>query len=76
MSALARETEEPNNDEGDAVIGGKDQLQLSEGTWTFLPLPQMIFILPQQALSTLSPAPLGTGKKLKPPRTKPLFLEA
>lgn len=57
MSALARETEEPNNAEGDAMIGGKDQLQLSEGTWTFLPLPQMIFILQQQALSTLSPAP-------------------
>lgn len=39
MSALARKTEEPNNDEGDTVIGGKDQLQLNEGTRTFLPLP-------------------------------------
>ena len=32
------------------MIGGKDKLQLSEGTWTFLPLPQMIFILQQQTV--------------------------
>lgn len=39
MSALAGESEEPNNDGGDAVIGGKDQLQLSKGIWAFLPRP-------------------------------------
>lgn len=39
MSTLVGGSGEPNNEQDDAVTGGKDQLKLNEETWAFLLRP-------------------------------------